>query len=56
MMFRYSLGENQAATAIEAAVNAAIDNGLRTADLFTGRDGETKVTTLEMAQAIASAI
>ena len=56
MMFRFSLGENEAADAIEAAVNVAIDNGLRTADLFTGRDGETKVSTEEMAQAIANAI
>ena len=53
MMLRYSLGENDAAASIEAAVNQAIDSGLRTADLFTGRDGETKVGTQEMAQAIA---
>jgi len=56
MMLRYSLGENEAADAIEAAVDKAIDSGLRTADLFTGKDGETKVGTVEMAQAIASAI
>jgi len=56
MMCRYSLGENEAAAAIEAAVQTAIDNGLRTADLFTGRDGETKVGTEEMAQAIANTL
>lgn len=56
MMLRYSLGENEAADAIEAAVDKAIDSGLRTADLFTGKDGETKVGTVEMAQAIAATI
>ena len=56
MMLRYSLGENDAADAIEAAVDSAIDKGLRTADLFTGKEGETKVGTVEMAQAIAAAI
>jgi 3-isopropylmalate dehydrogenase len=56
MMLRFSLGENEAATAIEAAVNIAIDNGFRTADLFTGRDGEQKVSTFAMAEAIATAI
>ncbi|MGB0775674.1 MAG: 3-isopropylmalate dehydrogenase [Akkermansiaceae bacterium] len=54
MMLRYSLGENEAAQSIEDAVNAAIDSGLRTADLFTGADGETKVSTEEMAQTIAA--
>lgn len=56
MMLRYSLGENDAANAIEAAVDSAIDQGLRTADLFTGKEGETKVGTVEMAQAISAAI
>ncbi|BDS06041.1 3-isopropylmalate dehydrogenase [Oceaniferula spumae] len=56
MMLRYSLGENDAAAAIEKAVNATIDAGLRTADLFTGRDGEQKAGTHEMAGAIAARI
>ncbi|MCP5535283.1 MAG: 3-isopropylmalate dehydrogenase [Akkermansiaceae bacterium] len=56
MMLRYSLGENDAADAIEAAVNMAIDSGLRTGDLFTGKVGETKVGTVAMAEAIANAI
>jgi len=56
MMLRFSLGESEAADAIEAAVNVAIDNGLRTADLFTGRDGEKKVGTIEMAKAIAAGV
>ena len=52
MMLRYSLGEAAAADAIDAAVQAAIDSGLRTGDLFTGKEGETKVNTAEMGAAI----
>jgi 3-isopropylmalate dehydrogenase len=52
MMLRYSLGEAAAADAIDAAVQAAIDAGLRTGDLFTGKEGETKVNTAEMGAAI----
>ena len=54
MMLRYSLGEIAAADAIEAAVSTAIDSGLRTGDIFTGNDGEKKVGTVEMAEAIAA--
>ena len=53
-MLRYSLGEIAAADAIEAAVSTAIDSGLRTGDIFTGNDGEKKVGTVEMAEAIAA--
>ena len=56
MMLRYSLGETAAADAIESAVDKAIDSGLRTGDIFTGKDGETKVGTVDMAKAIADAI
>jgi 3-isopropylmalate dehydrogenase len=56
MMLRYSLGEGDAAAAIEAAVDKAIDKGLRTGDIFTGKEGETKVGTVAMAEAIADAI
>jgi 3-isopropylmalate dehydrogenase len=56
MMLRYSLGEGDAAAAIEAAVDKAIDKGLRTGDIFTGKEGETKVGTVDMAEAIADAI
>lgn len=56
MMLRYSLGESDAAAAIEAAVDKAIDSGLRTGDIFTGKEGETKVGTVAMAEAIADAI
>jgi 3-isopropylmalate dehydrogenase len=56
MMLRYSLGETEAADAIETAVNAAIASGIRTSDLFTGADGETTATTAEMGQAIITAL
>jgi len=56
MLLRYSLGEAEAADAIDAAVNAAIASGMRTGDLFTGADGETKATTAEMGQAIITAL
>jgi len=52
MMLRYSLGEADAANAIDNAVQAAIDSGLRTGDLFTGAEGETKVDTAAMGAAI----
>jgi len=52
MMLRYSLGESEAADAIDSAVQQAIDSGLRTGDLFTGAEGETRVNTAEMGQAI----
>lgn len=56
MLLRFSLGEQDAASAIESAVQTAIDQGLRTGDLFTGADGETKVNTSEMGAAILAAI
>lgn len=56
MLLRYSLGENEAAAAIEAAVSAVISSGLRTADLFTGAASETKATTEEMGDAIVTAL
>ncbi len=56
MLLQYSLGEQEAANAITAAVNAAIESGLRTADLYTGAAGETKATTAEMGDAIITAL
>lgn len=56
MLLRYSLGEAEAADAIEAAVNAVIDSGLRTADLYTGASGETEATTAEIGQAVCTAL
>ena len=56
MLLRYSLGENEAADAIDAAVSTVIDSGLRTGDLYTGAAGETKVGTAEMGAAIVAAL
>ena len=52
MMLRYSLGETAAADAIDAAVAAAIRDGLRTGDIATGAEGETRINTAAMGDAI----
>ena len=52
MLLRHSLGETAAADAIDSAVDQAIESGLRTGDIFTGAEGESKVNTAEMGQAI----
>lgn len=52
MMLRYSLGETAAADTIDAAVAAAIRDGLRTGDIATGAAGETRVDTAAMGDAI----
>ena len=52
MLLRYSLDQSEAANAIDAAVEKAIEAGLRTGDIFSGEDGETKVNTAEMGAAI----
>ena len=50
LMLRYSFNENDAAVAIEKAVDAALSDGLRTADLI--RPGEKSISTSEMGHAI----
>jgi 3-isopropylmalate dehydrogenase len=50
LMLRYSFGENEAAAAIEKAVEKTLESGLRTADL--ARPGEKSVSTVEMGEAI----
>lgn len=52
MMLRYSLGENEAADAIEHAVNAVLNAGHRTVDL----DPNGRIGTKEMGQRIANAL
>ena len=52
MLLRFSLGETEAADAIDAAVAKAIDDGLRTGDIATGAEGETRVGTKAMGDAI----
>ncbi|MEZ5303575.1 MAG: 3-isopropylmalate dehydrogenase [Verrucomicrobiales bacterium] len=56
MMLRFSLGLAETADRIEAAVRAAIDQGFRTGDIFTGADGEKRVGTAEMGAAIKAAL
>lgn len=54
MMLRYSLGAEDAAQAIEAAVSAVLDQGLRTADIMS--EGSRKVSTREMGEAVLAAL
>lgn len=54
MMLRYSLNEVAAADAIEEAVSKVLDQGLRTADIFS--EGMEKVSTAEMGQAVVAAL
>jgi 3-isopropylmalate dehydrogenase len=54
MMLRYSLNAPQAAEAIEAAVGRVLDQGLRTADIFS--EGTTRVGTKAMGDAVVAAL
>jgi 3-isopropylmalate dehydrogenase len=54
MMLRYSAGREDAASAIEAAVQRVIRSGLRTKDIHT--EGTQLVSTDEMGKAIADAL
>ncbi len=52
MMMRFTFGDGRTADRIEAAVEAALDEGLRTADIF---ENETRlVSTTEMGDAVAA--
>lgn len=54
MMLRYSLNAPQAAEAIEQAVGAVLDSGLRTGDIFTA--GDQLVGTQTMGDAVMTAL
>lgn len=54
MMLRYSLNAPEAATAVEQAVAAVLDNGLRTGDIANG--GDTIVGTTAMGDAVVTAL
>lgn len=54
MMLRYSLDAESAATAIEKAVGTVLDQGLRTADIYS--DGMEKVSTEQMGDAVLAAL
>jgi len=56
LLLRFSLGLETEATAIEAAVRKAIDDGLRTGDIYSGAEGTRRVNTAEMGAAIVAAI
>jgi 3-isopropylmalate dehydrogenase len=56
MLLRFSLGETAAAAAIEGAVTQTIQDGFRTGDIATGRQGETKVGTAAMGAAVRTRI
>jgi 3-isopropylmalate dehydrogenase len=52
LMLRHSLGMEDAAAAVESAVDRVLDRGLRTPDLATGGSEETGVGTEEMTFAV----
>ncbi len=54
MLFRYSLNLPQVATQIEQAVGKVLDQGLRTADIYS--EGTRKVGTKEMGDAVVAAL
>jgi 3-isopropylmalate dehydrogenase len=59
MMLRYSFGLEEEAAAVEYAVNAVLDEGLRTGDIASWGvkpDGENIVGTAEMGKAVESKI
>jgi len=56
MMLRYTLGEPDAAKALERAVARVIAHGLRCADIATGEQGERTVGTRDMGQAVLDAL
>jgi 3-isopropylmalate dehydrogenase len=54
MMLRYTFNNNVAAERIESAVNTALNNNIRTADIYS--DGLQKVSTQEMGDAVVAAL
>jgi 3-isopropylmalate dehydrogenase len=56
LLLRFSLGLEKQAASIESAVRKALDDGLRTGDIFSGAAGTRKVGTAEMGDAITAAL
>lgn len=54
MLFRYSFNQGDIAERIENAVEAALDSGMRTADIYS--EGCRQVTTGEMGDAVVNAL
>ena len=55
MMLRYGLGMHEEADRLDAAVDAALGQGLRTPDL-AGGEGTREVGTEEMTEAVLAAL
>ncbi len=56
LLLRFSLGMEDEAQAIENAVKAVINDGLRTGDIFTAAPGTRKVGTVELGDAVVERI
>ncbi|NOY61946.1 MAG: 3-isopropylmalate dehydrogenase [Gammaproteobacteria bacterium] len=54
MLLRYTLDEQDLASRIERAVSAVLDQGLRTADIYT--DGMKKIGTEDMGEAVVASL
>ncbi len=54
MMLRFSLNQEEAASRIERAVQAVLEQGLRTADIYS--EGTQKVGTAQMGEAVVAAL
>ncbi len=54
MLFRYSFGDEAVSARIDRAVTAALDSGVRTADIWS--EGTRKVSTAEMGDAVVEAL
>jgi 3-isopropylmalate dehydrogenase len=52
LMLRHSLQMEEAATAVESAMDRVLEQGLRTPDLVSGKAEETQVGTAAMTQAV----
>lgn len=56
MLLRYSLGREEEAKAVEAAVSSVLDAGWRCADIASGASNEKVIGTREMADKVVEAI
>lgn len=52
LMLRYGLGMEAEAERLDDAVAAVLDRGIRTSDLFTGAEAESRVGTVEATEAV----
>ncbi len=52
MMLRHGFGDEQAARNIEVAIDAVLADGMRTADIYAGSEGEVRAGTAEITEAV----